>query len=370
MTPRPPETLDLSEGGIDAAIERAPDAGAVFMVWPEAGEPYLARTTLLRRRLRRLLGDRPGGRMLNLRALARRVDYWRTASRLETQLTLYALARQYFPENYSKLLKLRLPTYIKLILSNPFPRTSLTTRVNDGKSKFFGPFRTRATAEQFEARTLDLFQVRRCQEDLRPSPEHPGCIYGEMFKCLRPCQEAVGVEEYGSEAARLAGFFASSGVSLLEPVAKARERASEAMEFENAARHHKRYESILEVVNTRDDLAGDARSLCGVAVCASPVPNAVELAFVAQGLWRAQVTFPLMAPGSRMVPMDARLKEIAASITPARPAAHEREEHLAILARWYYSTWRDGEWIRFDTLEDPPYRRIVRAISRIATGKE
>ena len=46
---------------------------------------------------------------------------------------------------------------------------------------------------------LDLFQLRRCQEDLAPSPGHPGCIYGEMGKCLRPCQEAVSREEYAGE---------------------------------------------------------------------------------------------------------------------------------------------------------------------------
>jgi hypothetical protein len=62
--------------------------------------------------------------------------------------------------------------------------------------------------------------------------------------------------------------------------------------------------------------------------------------------------------------MDKRLRDVMASLTV--PALHQRErqEHLAILARWYYSSWRDGSWIGFDRLERVPFRRIVAAISR------
>jgi ABC-type lipoprotein release transport system permease subunit len=54
---------------------------------------------------------------------------------------------------------------------------------------------------QFQSQFLDLFQMRRCEENLAPSPSHPGCVYGEMNMCLRPCQQAVTPEEYASESA-------------------------------------------------------------------------------------------------------------------------------------------------------------------------
>jgi hypothetical protein len=43
-----------------------------------------------------------------------------------------------------------------------------------------------------------------------------------------------------------------------------------------------------------------------------------------------------------------------------------RQEHLALLARWYYSSWREGEWLAFDAPEKLPFRRLVRLISRVA----
>src|SRR5207244_6958620 len=63
---------------------------------------------------------------------------------------------------------------------------------------------------------LDLFQLRRCEDNLAPSPEHPGCIYGEMNKCLRPCQQVVSIEEYRGEAHRVEEFIRTDGASLRE----------------------------------------------------------------------------------------------------------------------------------------------------------
>jgi excinuclease ABC subunit C len=45
----------------------------------------------------------------------------------------------------------------------------------------------------------------------------------------------------------------------------------------------------------------------------------------------------------------------------------ERQEHVAILARWFYSSWRDGEWLAFPD-QRVPYRKMVNAIHRVAVG--
>ena len=113
-----------------------------------------------------------------------------------------------FPENYLELLKLRMPPYVKIVLANEFPRSQLTTHLTRCAGLYFGPFRSRASAERFESQFLDLFQMRRCQEDLKPSPEHPGCIYGEMGMCLRPCQEVVGPAEYAARSGPRGGVSA------------------------------------------------------------------------------------------------------------------------------------------------------------------
>jgi len=87
----------------------------------------------------------------------------------------------------------------------------------------------------------------------------------------------------------------------------------------------------------------------------------VQLWFVCQGAWQAPVKFLLTS----MVSLDQRLRELVASIKPVVPPLVEKQEHLALLARWHYATWSDGEWIGFPALDQVPYKKLVRAISRV-----
>jgi hypothetical protein len=62
--------------------------------------------------------------------------------------------------------------------------------------------------------------------------------------------------------------------------------------------------------------------------------------------------------------MDQRLRDIVAALPEPGASMRDRQEHLALLARWFYSTWRDGAWIPFEVGRHIPYRRMVSAISR------
>jgi excinuclease UvrABC nuclease subunit len=361
-------TGDLRD--LDAAVEALPNAPAVFLLWAEAGEPYLSKTTLLRRRLLRLLREREKpSRLLNLRQTVRRIEYRLTASGLESAVEFYDQARRHFPETYLDLMKLRMPPYVKLILNNEFPRTTITTHLSRSGGMYFGPFRSRASAEKFEGQFLDLFQIRRCQEDLVPSPDHPGCIYGEMAMCLRPCQQVVGAVEYGNEVSRVVQFLESGGQSLLESIAHSRDRLSQEMAFEEAARQHKRFEKVQDVLRLRDELAGSLDSLHGVAITRSLASDAVELWFLREGTWCAPVHFGFEVQEGKPVSLDRKLREVAAAVAQAKLTVRERQEYLALMARWYYSTWRDGEWVGFESFDAIPYRKLVNAIGRVARSE-
>lgn len=370
MELRAPEVWQRDSGApLDEWLDALHNTPAVFLVHAAEGEPYLGRTGLIRRRLLRLLAERKhASRMLNLREVAQRIEVWRTASTIETALVSYTLARRHFPETYSRLLRLPKPPYVKLILTNQFPRTMVTTRLG-GRSRYFGPFRNRAAADAFEKAFLDLFQIRRCQEDLEPSPEHPGCIYGEMRMCLRPCQDAISKEEYASEVLRVDDFLRTSGHSLLESTRVSRDRLSESLHFEEAARAHAMLEKVQGITRLSGELAADVDRLHGVAITRSIEYDEVSLWFLLKGCWQSPRAFALAATAEgRPVPIDTRLREIAAGL-PAALMLRDRQDHLSILTRWFFSNWRDGEWIPFDSLESIPYRKLTNAIHRVASGK-
>jgi excinuclease ABC subunit C len=363
-----PREIVCSADSLDSAIEELPNTPAVFVLWPREGDPYLARTTMLRRRLKRLLRDRTSSRLLNLRTVTVRIEYWLAASRLEMSLASYDLARRFLPERYLDYLKLRMPYFVRLVLATDYPRTQVTTKLSDAQGLWYGPFRTRAAAEEFEHGFLDMFQLRRCQEDLRPAPDHPGCMYGEMNMCLRPCQQVVGPEEYASEVVRVSEFLRTDGRHFLETLEHARDRLSAEMEFELAAREHKRIERLHEVLRLRDEIASDIEALHGVAVLPSVQPDSVRLQFLLYGAWQPPVTFPAGANVRAGTSLDHRLRDAVAQLVPFRPAASERQEHLALFARWYFSTWRDGVWLPFTAADQAPWRRLVSAVSRTAAA--
>lgn len=356
---------DLNQ--LDAALEAVPNAPAVFLLWPKDGAPYLSKTAQLRRRLLRLLKERERpSRLLNLRHTAARIEYRLTASALESSVVHYETAKRCFPETYLDVIRLRMPPYVKLVLSNEFPRSQITTHLTRTAGIYFGPFRTRANAERFESQFLDLFQIRRCQEDLVPGPSHPGCIYGEMGMCLRPCQQVVGPAEYSSEVERVAAFLRSSGESLLDSVARSRDRLSQEMNFEEAARQHKRYAKIQDVIKLRDELACDVDRLQGIGITRSRDAGCVDLWFMRDGHWQTPQTFRFEAQEGKPVSLDQQLREVLAGVSGRKLTVRERQEYLALLARWYYSSWRHGEWLSFETYDEIPYRKLVHAISRVA----
>jgi excinuclease UvrABC nuclease subunit len=335
-----------------------PNRQAVFLLWPRAGKPYLARTNVLRKRLKRLLG--------NLQGTVARIEYQFTGSRLAAQFLLLELARKYLGPDYRTEIRLRLPPYVKLILSNQFPRTQITTHLGKARAVYFGPFRNRSTAARFESEFLDLFQLRRCQEDLAPRPDHPGCIYGEMGRCLRPCQQAVGIAEYRGEAERVAEFLKTSGRSLTGLAESARERLSAEMDFEGAALMHQRYQRVQEVLGLRDEMARDVDRLNAIAITRAADPDAVELGWLREGAWQGFSQIEFNPADGTSVSLDARLRELAQSVSLHRATGVERMEQLATVARWFYSGWCDGELLMVDDWAKIPYRKLVNAVSRVA----
>ncbi len=141
-----------------------------------------------------------------------------------------------------------------------------------------------------------------------------------------------------------------------------RDRFSAEMNFEEAARQHKQLERIQGVLALRGDLVCDVDRLYGVAMAPCLASDSVLLWFVCQGAWQAPVRFTLTS----LTSLDQRLRELVASLHPVMPLLAEKQEHLALLARWHYSTWSDGEWIGFPALDQVPYKKLVRAISRVS----
>ena len=223
-------------------------------------QPYLTRAADLRRRITRILAPPDSqSKRLNLRTRVARIDYTVTGSEFESTLALYhASAAVFGLDEARRRLKLRTPFFLRFTAENDYPRVYSTNRLSKrALANFYGPFPSRATADRYCDAVLDLFKLRRCVEDLAPYPEHPGCVYGEMNKCLAPCNQActpAGAAAYAAEAAAVHAFFDTHSESMLAPLTADRERASAGLDFERAAELHAQWQKVKAAAALADSL--------------------------------------------------------------------------------------------------------------------
>ncbi|MBV9084649.1 MAG: excinuclease ABC subunit C, partial [Acidobacteriaceae bacterium] len=218
MTAPLPIIYKPGAGDSDDFIASLPAGPGIYALSVGGNPAHIGWSANLTRRLKRLLGaagSESGRLMERLHASGAYIECWPTGSKLETSLLMYVLAKSRFPTEYRTRLRLRTPWFLGLSVQDAFPRLAVMSRNARENERLLGPFATREMAERYAEEVQGLFQIRRCVEALEPSPEHPGCIYGEMNQCLRPCQCVVTREEYGTEAARVAEFLGTNGRTML-----------------------------------------------------------------------------------------------------------------------------------------------------------
>ena len=370
-------SLLFDPGAVAEFLAALPREPAVFVLWLEAADagspqPYISRTRNLRHRLERLLANpRPGLRRLNLNAQTRRVEYECVGSGFEGSWLAYQLNRAYYPRAYRQRLRLKPPALLKVNLANRFPRCYPTRRLARDGALYYGPFPSRAEAERFSAEFLDLFKVRRCVEDLNPDPRHPGCIYSQMKMCLAPCYAGCTDDEYRQELGRVVSFLDSGGNSLLTELKVERERASESLDFEEAARLHSRLDRVGGVLRKRPALAGNVAELNAIIVQRGAEPSSVAFFRVCAGELHGPATLLLDRRVASPVPLDEQIRFLIESMTPAHATCAPGHsslppwEHLTLLARWYYSSFREGEFVPLGRDHEIPHKRLIRICRKL-----
>jgi excinuclease ABC subunit C len=353
-----------------------PAAAAVFLLRAHdvGSEPYVTKTANLRRRLERLLSvPEEHSRRLNLRDRVHSIEYSLTGSDFESGFLLFHILREAFPKTYEKRLHLRFAPLVKLHLENEFARASVTTRLGrlGGKNIYYGPFPSRTMAEKFMNDALDFFKMRRCVEDLHPDPKFPGCVYSEMKMCLAPCFKGCTDDEYRAEVVRVEDFLDTRGESLKRQFSAERDRASEALAFEEAAALHTRLEKLAPVLQQLPEEVQRVDRMRALVVQPSAAAESVTLFRVDGGVIAGPLAFPVSSPEhAKSQSMEARIQAALADFPAAQPrAAAERMEHLAILKRWCYRGTRKGEIFFANAKGELPMRHIVRGIGRVYKGE-
>jgi excinuclease UvrABC nuclease subunit len=404
-TPLLPHSLAFDPAHPDEALRQLPSRKAVFALYGEneQAEPYIGLTPDLRRRLERLLRPAKGQtKRLQLVSRVRRIAWQLTGSEFESLLAQFSLLESVYGPKALERMHLRAPAFVKFHGGNPYPRLTVTNRPGLKESQWaFGPFPSRAAAERYSEELLKLFLLRRCEDNLDPNPSHPGCVYSEMKMCLAPCYKGCTDERYAEEAEAVRSFLATHGESKLVTIRQERDRASEELEFESAAKLHAQLEKIETVRALASELVRPLTELHACVMQASANPDEVAVFLYEAGELRGPVAFstlgmriqneqsgssslyaqplavqpvpesdsPVAVKAKRDV-LESRLESTLEQLTVSRPQPNStiRQGHLALLTRWYYRPQqkRAGEICFPEADSKWPLRAMLRSTGRVA----
>ena len=275
----------MVEAGILSQVRTLPTTPGVYLMRGAAGEViYVGKAKQLRTRVRSYFGS---ARSLEprMRALAEQVstiDHIATRSEAEALLLEATLIKRHQPGFNIRLKDDKRYPYLKVDVLSPWPRVTITRRVEEDGARYFGPYASAGSVR----RTLDvvkkLFPWRSCTKTITGTDPRP-CLDYYIKRCIAPCTGYCTAEEYRDVIAQTVLFLEGRSSEVLAQLRQEMSTAAEALQFERAARIRDQIDSIERVTGERRQMASTTALDADVFALAREGDEACVLVFFARG---------------------------------------------------------------------------------------
>jgi excinuclease ABC subunit C len=268
------ETAGELPAALQAKLEDLPTRPGVYMMRNAKGEiVYIGKAVNLRNRVRSYFNNKAQSNHLAstlLRAVAKDLEWIITDNEVEALILEANLVNKHTPKYNVQLKDDKHFPYIKVTLSEPFPRLVVTRQSGTGKTKdmYFGPY-TNVRAMRKTINLLDkIFRIRDC--DLKLPLDQPirPCLTYHLNRCDAPCAHLITEQSYRHLVDEAVLLLKGRHRDLMQDLERKMNQAAEVDRFEEAARirdQMRDLEAIKE--NQKMDLGGDqvSRDLIAVA---------------------------------------------------------------------------------------------------------
>jgi DNA polymerase-3 subunit epsilon len=301
-----PVTKKRRKGRVDEAqVTSLPTGPGVYLLKDLHGQVvYVGKSVNVRQRVRTHLrpsGTAQGPAQPRLRRRLPHiadVEAIETGSELEALLLESKLVKRYLPEANSLLRDYHDYPFIKLDLTDPFPRLEATReRPTDGVT-YFGPFRRAGVVSSAVVFLNEQLGLRQCSGTLKPG--QAACALLEMKKCLGPCVNAVSSEEYGAAVAQGVRTLRGEDRSMLDRAIQRRDELGEQLRFEEAAELRDRIRDVEQVIGVQQRLAAFADRNVVLVTADRRQADRVRLLCVRAGRLAEDVSLPIRATPSHL----------------------------------------------------------------------
>lgn len=324
--------------------EELPLAPGIYRFFDEDGRLlYIGKAKSLRERVWSYTANSNGhsNKTLELIRHIRDVRVEVLGSELEASLEEASAIRREKPP-YNRLGK-HLPqiAFLRLGLSDEYPRLSIARRLSSGRSRYAGPFRNRKEAERMSNVIIRHFQLRTCPGRLQPDETVLPCFQGQIGACTAPCAARVTPEGYAVQVEEYLALLDGSTDAIEEKLAKRREAQAESQQFEGVA-GTQRDASMLRRLARRQRQLGWLSSQQSFLILQRAVDRPLVLAYgVINGLLAVRAR---LVDESQVTVLAGELSErLQESNPPGR--TEEAIDGTTILAAWMRDRQEDEGYI-------------------------
>ena len=162
-------------------------------------------------------------------------DYFITMSEMDALALESNLIKKYQPF-YNILLKdgKQFP-YIKVDMTQPFPKFEIVRKVKKDGAKYFGPYFAGLDVREIVKVINSAFKIRTCNNKITAtSMAERECLNYSLGLCSAPCTKRINVADYRKELDKAINFLSGNDEEIEEILTKKMEQAAQNENFENA----------------------------------------------------------------------------------------------------------------------------------------
>jgi len=137
--------------------------------------------------------------------------------------------------------------YLMIDATDAWPDIHITRRTDKKGCQYFGPFTSAGSLRKMLRVIRRIFPLRTCTKAITGKDKRP-CLKYHIGYCSAPCIGAISKEDYADILGQVALFLQGREEKVAKLLGERMHGASEAMEFEKAARIRDQLRAINDVV--------------------------------------------------------------------------------------------------------------------------
>lgn len=205
-----------------------------------------------------------------------------TASAAEALLLEQNLIKEHRPRYNVVLRDDKSYPYVFISTEADFPRLSYQRGARKARGKYIGPYPSASSVKRSLKLVQKLFRVRQCEDSYFRNRSRP-CLQYQIRRCTAPCVGRISSADYKQDVNMTIRVLEGKSQEVVADLASRMDAASEALEFETAARLRDQIGS-LKAVSDLSNTMRDGGDVDYVAARTQGGQSCVQVFFVRNGI--------------------------------------------------------------------------------------